>query len=128
MINAGCFAEALPGAAVKELTGGWSGVSSGVKAALIVLGVLIVVSAIFFIWASVFRKTRKRHHSYDRFRKSKSAEAKKDRHEHQHHRPGVFRRKKRHRRHHRERPRNPTLSETGGLPPVRSPHDPAPPA
>jgi len=81
---------------------------------VIIVSVLLLVSAAVFIWAAVFRKRRRPKYHYPRTR----------------HEPGagqsdapatrwsLFSRK-RHRRRRRSRPRNPTLAEAGGLPPVR---------
>ncbi|HEV2394629.1 MAG TPA: hypothetical protein VG146_19935 [Verrucomicrobiae bacterium] len=98
---------------------------TGARDILIILGVLVVLTVLVLIWAAYFRK-RDRDHSH---------------HHHHHHRhqedsaepaaasdsppsePGEasgrhHRRRRRRRREHR--PRNPTLAETGGLPPLRS--------
>jgi hypothetical protein len=93
----------------------------------IVIGTAIIVSLLALIWAIFFRK-RRRHH----------------RHSHgQHHSnptsgnpaapltpPSQVEsdptRRRRRRRRRKERPRNPTLAETGGLPPIRG-EGPSPP-
>jgi hypothetical protein len=85
---------------------------------LATFGSVFLVSVGVFIWAAFFRKPR-RH-----------------RHHHPHHPPAnpapetrsesrkagwfFFRKRHRHRHRHRELPRNPTLAEAGGLPPVRT--------
>jgi len=86
------------------------------KERLIVIGALIFVSLIVLGWALLFRRKRRRAaRRADRQRRRESfnknaaqggTERKRNRSEH-----------RRRRRHHR--PRNPTLAETGGLPPVR---------
>ena len=107
----------------------WMGLT--LKELLMLLGAVSVVTLCLFIWAAYFRK-RPRQHSH--------------RHHHHHHRShdqaepnGAsanleseqdnerrYRKKRRRRREHR--PRNPTLAETGGLPPLRTerPIDPLP--
>jgi len=91
----------------------------------IVLVILLMMSLGLFAWALSSSK-RRRHH----------------RHRHRHHRnqqdiaPAAAtngesdtresRRERRHRRRRDHRPRNPTLAETGGLPPVRDPEKPPP--
>jgi FtsZ-interacting cell division protein ZipA len=107
----------------------WLGLSF--KELMIVLGALAIVTLIVFIWAAYIRKPA-RHRSHH--------------HHHHHHSSGEesdaegylatdsaegengrrYRRKRRRRREHR--PRNPTLAETGGLPPLRAdqPPDPLP--
>jgi FtsZ-interacting cell division protein ZipA len=93
--------------------------SSAMKEWLIVLGAVMVVTLIALGWAILFRRKRRRaarradrHHRRHSFAKGVS-EIKKLVTDHQ----------TRRRRHHR--PRNPTLAETGGLPPVRE--DTSPP-
>jgi hypothetical protein len=86
---------------------------------LIVLGAVLVVLGAILVWIVAFRKPRRRHGSQGHD------------HHHHHHRPrpepvepnpeweepSRHRRRKRRREH---RPRNPTLAETGGLPPLRA--------
>jgi Ca2+/H+ antiporter len=93
--------------------------SRGMNEWLILLGALAVVTCLVFVWAVFFRHRLRRHHhhharhhSHDRTASSGSggggeslstSDKRRSR-----------RRKKEH------RPRNPTLAETGGLPPARS--------
>lgn len=96
---------------------------------LIVLGAMVGVALIVFICILIFRKDEgKRHHHH---------------HHHHHHRRESYReqfrkttsgikeliQQRRHRSHREHRPLNPTLAQTGGLPPIRSPEKPpgAPP-
>jgi type VI protein secretion system component VasK len=89
----------------------------------VVVGALALIVVLVLIWAVAIRKPRRRHHHH--------------RHHH-HHAPeqrGVnpdadlteqdgqdekSAETRRRRRRHEHRPRNPTLAETGGLPPIRS--------
>ena len=84
---------------------------------LIILGALGLVTLAVLIWVLFIRKPRRRHHSHQHHshefgmnpgaeRETESGEA-----------PSRRRKWRRPRRPHR--PRNPTLAETGGLPPVR---------
>jgi hypothetical protein len=88
---------------------------------LALIGSILLVSLGVFVWAAFFRKPKRHRH----------------RHPHRHpapapmtpprerHRSGWrFFRKHHHRRRRKERPRNPTLAEVGGLPPVRTPVSP----
>ena len=90
---------------------------------LIVLGAMAAVALIVFFCVLVFRKdVGKRHHH----------------HHHHHHRRESYReqiqktatgikdliRQHRRRSHREHRPINPTLAQTGGLPPIRSPDQP----
>ena len=87
-----------------------------VKESLILIGAISVVIAILFIWAVYFRKRgrrRKHHHHHSEPQRTVLP----PREEH----PAPVKhgrgRSRRSRREHR--PRNPTLAETRGLPPVR---------
>lgn len=89
----------------------------------IVLGAMLLVALAVLVWALVFRKRgrspRRRHHPHppesDREEIRKDADDLKE----------PVRRRRRRRRH-EHRPLNPTLAETGGLPPIRETE--APPA
>jgi hypothetical protein len=96
-----------------------------VKETLIILGALLIVIGGVLFWALVLRRRKRR--SSDRHRRRhrksavKSAAA------------GVSEikqliRERQRRRHREHRPRNPTLAETGGLPPSRSAAESGPPA
>jgi hypothetical protein len=90
---------------------------------LVIVGAALGVALILFLWAYFIRRGRNR-----RSRTlARSAVRPTDRE----HSSGFFtgrrRRRRRRRGHPDERPRNPTLGETGGLPPQR-PDEPAAPA
>ena len=84
---------------------------------LVLIGAVLLVAVAVMIWAVAFRKKRKRTRLYHRHHRdsveSVASENSRKR------TPGSRRR-----REGRERPRNPTLAETGGLPPVRLPPTP----
>ncbi len=100
---------------------------------LILLGVLSLVIVALLIWAALIRKRHGGHHHHHRH------------HHHHHHRhnrqpvpaegaaaptsadPIPDRRERRRHRRREHRPLNPTLAETGGLPPIRRPGLPGPP-
>ena len=90
----------------------------------IVLGVIVLVTLGLMFWALVFstkarhRRHRHRHHHHH---KSYREEIKKGT-------DGLKQiiQQGRHHHRHEHRPLNPTLAETGGLPPVRSPERPPP--
>jgi FtsZ-interacting cell division protein ZipA len=91
---------------------------------LIVLGAIVLVALIVFFGVLLFRKDgkhpRKHHHRHHRksyreqFQKTTS---------------GIKEliRQHRRRRHREHRPINPTLAQTGGLPPIREADKPSPP-
>ena len=92
---------------------------------LIIFGAIGLVTLLLLVWAAFVRSRRRRRHSHH--------------HHHHHHaqRPAELpaalqnedvpapseKRRRRHSRH-RHRPRNPTLAETGGLPPIRQENPP----
>jgi hypothetical protein len=85
--------------------------SRGLKEILLIIGIAFVLSAALFIWAAFWRKRRRassRHHG-NAHPGGESLPAEHKRH----------RRRRRKSSHPDKRPRNPTLAETGGLPPPR---------
>jgi hypothetical protein len=111
---------------VDEVNVPWQSPSGATREFLLVLGAFVLVTAVLLVWARYFRK-RRRHHSH---------------HHHHHHHSSSEQSvasgtdmsasaqepHKRRRRRREHRPRNPTLAETGGLPPLRSdpPSEPLP--
>ncbi|HWW03173.1 MAG TPA: hypothetical protein VNZ64_25960 [Candidatus Acidoferrum sp.] len=113
---------------IEEVSVPWHTPSGTAKATFVLLGAMVLVASILLIWAAFFRKHRRQHSQLH----------------HHHHHPSTGqpptaeanalesiaaphkRRRRRRRRDHR--PRNPTLAETGGLPPVRAdkPSEPLP--
>lgn len=89
---------------------------------LLVVGAVLVVGLVIFTWAAVFRKPRQRKHSYHHS-SDPDGGGLPQRHKR---RSGLARLlgKKRHKRHRRDRPANPTLSQIGGLPPRREEDQP----
>lgn len=84
--------------------------SRGLKEILLIIGIALVLSAALFIWAAFWRKRRRassHHHSSAQPGGEPPAEHKR------------HRRRRRKSSHPDKRPRNPTLAETGGLPPLR---------
>jgi hypothetical protein len=98
----------------------WTKPGSVAGQILLVLGVVLAIGFVIFIWAAFFRKPHRRHHSYDleggglpapHKRRSKLAR---------------MLGKKRHKRRRRsEKPTNPTLAQIGGLPPHRDQKPPS---
>ncbi len=100
---------------------------AGTRAGLIVIGASSAVGLLLLVWAGLYIKKRRRHRRHSHHHQSTSTAeealaaaqrgAPAAETHHRHHR------RKRRREH---RPRNPTLAETGGLPPVR--HEEEPPS
>lgn len=110
-------------------SGRWMGMT--LKEVLEVLGAVALVSALIFLWAIYLRKkprTHSHHHHHHHHHSPSSEETLESLNSSDSEESGErrYRRKRRRRREHR--PRNPTLAETGGLPPLRSdrPTDPLP--
>jgi hypothetical protein len=89
-----------------------------IRDALLIIGAGIVLALILFLWAYLTRKDR-RHRSESGSRVIMRADKR------SHHESGLKRRRRR-RRDPFEGHRNPTLGETGGLPPLR-PEEPTEP-
>ena len=94
---------------------------------LIVLGVILGVALIAFFWVLSFHKEGKhrrkhRHHHHHHHQENDREPFQKD--------AGGIKelfRQRRRRRHREHRPINPTLAQTGGLPPLCEPDKPPPP-
>jgi hypothetical protein len=87
-------------------------------------GALLLVTLLVFVWAVCFRPQSRRRHSHrDRLKPAPNAVSELAHGE----RPFWRARRKYHRRMER-RPRNPTLAEVGGLPPLRIEKQPPAPA
>ena len=100
-------------------------VTPAMRETLIVIGAILLVALGLLIWAGAVRKKRRRrstphrpHYHQDSPDRSAEGDAEAPLSSHSH-------RRRRRRREHR--PRNPTLAETGGLPPIRSERPPGPP-
>jgi hypothetical protein len=94
---------------------------------LIVFGAVCVVTVLAVVWAVYLRKRRRRrsgHHGYHHSSESQRGRITSSRQDQSEPVTGTRRRWRRRRRPHR--PRNPTLAETGGLPPVREERPPEP--
>jgi len=111
------------------IPGGWHWMGLTLKELLILLGAVALVTSMLLVWAVYFRKRPRahshhhhHHHSHNQTNSSDSTNQSNGEEGGQRR----YRRKRRRRRDHR--PRNPTLAETGGLPPLRSEHpqDPLP--
>ena len=106
----------------------WQRMEPGMKEALVISGSLVLVIFLILIWAIFVRKPSRRHHHrhrrYPRSRTPAPAQGQATGATDAAAAPSKRRGWRRRRREHR--PRNPTLSETGGLPPFRSEGPPSP--
>ena len=101
----------------------WTKPGSIVGQLAIVVGAVLAVGFVIFLWAAFVRKPRHHkpsHHSASDYTGGGSA-----RHKRSSPLSRMFRKKRHKRRHSRERPTNPTLAEIGGLPPRRDEHPPS---
>jgi len=107
---------------VKDVLSSWRKAGSARNDYLIVFGAALLVTLLIVLWAVFLRKPRRKHQA---------------RHPTQHHSPPIaasnhvassvpagaalsLPKRRRGRRHRNRRPRNPTLAQTGGLPPIRT--------
>jgi ABC-type nickel/cobalt efflux system permease component RcnA len=94
-----------------------SGMTPAMREWLIVMGALLGVSVVAAIWFVLTqtgkRKRRRKHHHHSHHEEDEPQAPVEKKEKHSHHR------RRRHRSAHEELPRNPTLAETGGLPPIR---------
>jgi len=86
-----------------------------VQESLMLIGAIVFVTLVIFIWAVYFRKRGRRHKHHHRSETQKAVTPPKEE------RPAPVKHGRRKSQHSRRehRPRNPTLAETRGLPPVR---------
>jgi len=106
---------------VEDVLVQWQGLSAGMRESLIVVGAAALVTVGVATWVVCFRKSHRRrhrhHHSHSDSHEDVRATAAEDQEEE----PSESRKRRKWRRPRRaHRLRNPTLAETGGLPPVRT--------
>jgi hypothetical protein len=104
---------------IDDVMGNLHRMDASSRDAILIFGAMAVVTLLVVVWAAFIRKKpRKRLHHYRRPQVSRAAEPETaEEPEQPAEEPGGGRRRKRRRREHR--PRNPTLAETGGLPPIK---------
>jgi hypothetical protein len=108
----------------------WQKMEPAMKEAVLISSSLVLVIFLILIWAIFVRKPSRCHqhrhgdHQHRRYRAPEPAEGQPAGATDDAAAPSKRRRWRRRRREHR--PRNPTLSETGGLPPFRSEGPPSP--
>jgi FtsZ-interacting cell division protein ZipA len=112
---------------VREAALNWQKVSDTRREVLVVVAAILLVSLVVFLWMFFSHKRRQRHARHHGDTQSPSWSKTADSQPADEAMTVPRRRKwRRHRREHR--PRNPTLAETGGLPPIRQDRPPQPPA
>ena len=113
---------------IEHVVAPWRSINPSTLSGLIVVGAIGLVTLLVLVWAIFFRKRgrRRRLHRHAHQHASTPAESPPDRLEDEE--ISSSRQEPRPRRHsrRRRRPRNPTLAETGGLPPVRPDELPGP--
>lgn len=111
---------------LRDVAGGYSRLSASERERLIVLGAVLLASVLAGILVVLLRRRHHHHHHHHHSHRSHdgagevagSIPAKA---------PAEPKGRKWRRRRREHRPRNPTLAETGGLPPVRRSEPPPPP-
>jgi hypothetical protein len=111
----------------QDVLASWRVSDPATRERLTIFGAIGAVTLLLLLWAMFLRKKRRQHHTHHHSRRHTPeadgmAEAPRRRQSD----PPQEKRRRRH-SHRRRRPRNPTLAETGGLPPLR-PEDPSEPA
>jgi hypothetical protein len=107
----------------EDVVRGWTSANSGVRDGLIIFGSLLAVSLLLFFWVSFIRKSRRRSRSRSRHEPAAAAPPAQTGETSR----SLFGSGRRRRRRREHRPRNPTLAETGGLPPQRAHDSSSPP-
>jgi len=97
----------------------WEDLTPGRRERIIILAGLGLITAGVSAWSLFFRRSRRRRHRHHQRHAASSAPAQPQAAAVEDSESSHSRRKWR-RQHRDHRPRNPTLAETGGLPPVRS--------
>jgi hypothetical protein len=109
-----------------DVVAGWQTMDDSTRQTLLVFGAILLTAVVAWAWVIFARRRRRQHHSHHHSHRHSHATADAPaRPAPPAAEPPVRRRKLRHRRSHR--PRNPTLAETGGLPPIRAGAPPEPP-
>jgi hypothetical protein len=109
---------------ISEVLAGWRSMDESTRQSLLVLGSIVIVSLVVLLWAAFVRRPRSRRHSHHHHQSPPLADSYPGKAAVSGNGPPDSRLRRRH----RHRPRNPTLAETGGLPPVRPPEPPEPPS
>jgi FtsZ-interacting cell division protein ZipA len=105
----------------------WRFLTPITREGLIILSATALVTLLVLTWAVFIRKRRRRRHElHHSHRHSSSSSEVTQTSEDEAATPPPEKRRHRRRSHHKHRRRNPTLAETGGLPPIR-PQDPPDP-
>jgi hypothetical protein len=108
------------GGTFDRLLAGWAGLSPDRRGMIILLAILCLGAVCVGIWALFIRKPRRRRHRHHHGHEaSPAAERSEAVAEGDDDSSGQRHRRKRRRSRGDHLPRNPTLAETGGLPPVR---------
>ena len=119
------LASALDGAkADTGLFHFWNSMGSGTRDAIIILGTVLLLTLILVWWALFIRLPKRQSKAFGgEQRRERGFLVTNEESEKHRSRRGWFGSRRR-RRHRTKRHRNPTLAETGGLPPIRDEGDP----
>lgn len=114
------FAPLLAEVESTEVVNSWVSMDSETRNLLLIIAVFAALVPAVFVWAAFFRKAsrkkRHRHHRPSSWEQSSESDKRGRRHRHRRQRSADL-------------PRNPTLAETGGMPPRRpESDDPLPPS
>ena len=104
-----------------DVIGNWNRMDATTRDAILVFGALAVVSLLVILWAAFVRKKKRtrEHYHHPRHRPAASTDTPVVAESQQSDENQGHERRRRRRRRREHRPRNPTLAETGGLPPIK---------
>jgi len=104
----------------QEILAAWRISDPATRERLMIFGAIGLVTALALLWAIFLRKKRRRRHSHQHAHHHSTGPAEVPESPKDGGPPVPEEKRRRHRRsRRRHRPRNPTLAETGGLPPIR---------
>jgi len=114
---------------MRDIIQHWRALTPGTRDRFAILSALAFVTLLIVFWAAFFRRregrSRSHRHAHHYSREDSSNSARADQQSSTDDVPGKRRKWRRQRRPHR--PLNPTLAQTGGLPPIRTESPPRPP-
>src|SRR5262249_22561711 len=106
---------------IDDVIGNWNRMDATTRDAILVFGALAIVTLVVVLWAAFVRKKKRsrEHYHHHRHRPATETETPVATQSEQTSENSGRERRRRRRRRRDHRPRNPTLAETGGLPPIK---------
>jgi hypothetical protein len=104
---------------IDDVIGNWNRMDATTRDAILVFGALVIVTLVVVLWAAFVRKKKRSREHYHHHRHRPLTETPVVAESQQTNENSGRERRRRKRRRRDHRPRNPTLAETGGLPPIK---------